>query len=124
MITIVLFALSIIFGAVGALLMKVGASQMGTIHLDSLGAILGFGIKMVTNVTVIFGMSMYFLSAALWLYLLTKLEISIVQPILALTYIVTPVLAIVFIGESVPPARWLGIAIIIIGVYIVARTAV
>lgn len=119
----ILFAMSILFGAVGALLMKVGAGQIGAVQLDSAQAILGFVGKMFTSPTVLGGMAMYFLSAAIWLYLLTKLEVSVVQPILALTYVVTPILAIFFIHEKVPLARWLGILVIIIGVYLVARTA-
>lgn len=122
MATVILFAFSILLGAVGALLMKIGAGQIGTIHLDSLQAIFGFVIKMFTNITILGGMVMYFLSAATWLYLLTKLEVSVVQPILALTYVVTPILAIVFIHENIPTTRWLGIAVIITGVFIVART--
>lgn len=115
--------MSIIFGAVGALLMKIGAKHLGTIHLDTISAALGFVGKMFTNYTILGGMAMYFLSAAIWLYLLTKLDVSVVQPILALTYVATPILAIVFIDEKVPLMRWLGILVIIIGVFLVARTA-
>lgn len=123
MVIVILFILSILFGAVGALLMKIGAGQMGAIQLDTVQSALLFMGKIFTNITVLSGMAMYFLSAAIWLYLLTKLEISVVQPILALTYVVTPILAIVFIGENVPAVRWLGIVVIITGVFIVARTA-
>jgi drug/metabolite transporter (DMT)-like permease len=122
--TVILFALSIIFGASGAILMKIGAGQMGAIQLNSLHSGIDFLIKMLTNPTVVSGMGLYFFSAALWLYLLTKLDISIVQPILALTYVMTPILAIIFLNENVPPMRWLGILVIIFGVFIVARTAV
>ena len=121
---IILFALSILFGAVGALLMKAGAEQMGAIQLDSAQAILHFLIKIFTSPTVLGGMALYFISAAVWLYLLTKLDISVVQPVLALTYVVTPILAIIFFGEQVPLMRWFGIVIIIFGVFVVARTAV
>lgn len=124
MFTVLSFALSILFGATGALLMKIGAGQLGEIQLDSPHAAAGFVAKMLTNVTVLAGMSMYFLSAAMWLYLLTKLDVSVVQPILSLTYVLTPILAIFFIGESVPLTRWLGILVIVLGVFIVARTAV
>lgn len=123
MITAIIFAMSIIFGAVGALLMKVGAGKLGTIHLDSVQAVLGFIGKMFTSATILGGMTMYFLSAAIWLYLLTKLDVSVVQPILALTYVATPILAIIFLHERVPLARWLGILVIVIGVFLVARTA-
>ena len=78
---------------------------------------------MFTDITVLSGMTLYFLSAVVWLYLLTKLEISLVQPILALTYVITPILAIIFLGENVPPLRWIGIGVVIIGVFLIARSA-
>lgn len=123
MVIAILFTLSILFGAVGALLMKLGSSQLGVIQIGTLQDIISFVSKILTNLTIIGGMSMYFLSAALWVYLLTKLDVSVVQPILALTYVVTPILAIMFINETVPPARWLGIVVIVFGVFLVARTA-
>lgn len=115
--------MSILFGAVGALLMKIGAGRMGTIQLDSTRAIVHFFFNIFTSPAVVGGMALYFFSAAVWLYLLTKLDISVVQPILALTYVVTPVLAIIFLNEHVPLMRWFGILVIIFGVFIVARTA-
>lgn len=121
--TAILFVLSIGFGSVGALLMKIGAGQMGAVQLNSAQAATHFLLKIFTSPTVLGGMALYFFSAAVWLYLLTKLDISIVQPILALTYVVTPILAIFFLGEGVPLSRWAGIAVIILGVFIVARTA-
>jgi drug/metabolite transporter (DMT)-like permease len=120
---IVLFVMSVLFGAVGALLMKIGAGHMGAIQLNSAQASIHFLVKMFTSPTVLGGMMLYFFSAAVWLYLLTKLDISVVQPILALTYVATPILAIIFLDEKVPLIRWLGILIIIFGVFVVARTA-
>ena len=120
---IVLFVMSVLFGAVGALLMKIGAKHIGPVQLNSAQAGLHFLAKMFTSPTVLGGMLLYFFSAAVWLYLLTKLDISVVQPILALTYVATPILAIIFLGEKVPLIRWLGILIIILGVYVVARTS-
>ncbi len=119
----ILFIVGILFGAVGALLMKIGAGNIGDIQLNSAHQVAIFFGKFLTNFTIMSGMALYFLSAVAWLYLLTKLDISYVQPILALTYVVTPILAIFFLGETVPPMRWLGIVIIIIGVFIIARTA-
>ncbi len=121
--TAVLFALSVLFGSMGALLMKIGAGHMGVIRLDSVQMIAHFLFGMVTTPIIVSGMALYFISAAIWLYLLTKLDISIVQPILALTYVITPVLAIFFLHEGVPLTRWFGIFIIIFGVFVVARTA-
>ena len=118
---IILFIVGITFGAVGAILMKLGAGNLGDVQLNSVTGVMDFFRGFLTNFTIMGGMALYFLSAVTWLYLLTKLDVSYVQPILALTYVVTPILAILFLGETVPPLRWVGIVIVMAGVFIVAR---
>ena len=119
---IVLFIIGIGSGAIGSILMKAGAIQIGHVEINSIGQALSFLFHVFTNIACLGGIGLYFFSALIWQYLLTKLPISYVQPILALTYVATPVLAMFFLGEQVPAIRWLGIAIIILGVYIVAKT--
>lgn len=123
MITALIFAFGILMGALGAILMKMGATQVGHVHVNSVSLLINFLFKILTNFRALSGIALYFISAMAWTYLLTKYAISYVQPILALTYVVTPILAIIILRENVPALRWVGILIIIFGVYIVARTA-
>jgi len=118
-----IFLAGITLGAFGAILMKMGANNIGPAEISSFSQLIGFLFRMLTNFVLVAGIFLYFLSALTWSYLLTRLDISFVQPILALTYVVTPILAIFLLGEHMPPLRWLGIAVIILGVFIVARTA-
>ncbi len=117
---IVLFTLGILFGASGATLMKMGAQSVESADIITNFDKLAYFTKLLTNPSVFGGLILYFFSALLWLLLLTKLDVSYVQPILALTYVVTPIFAIVFLGESVSLMRWVGIGIIISGVVLVA----
>lgn len=118
-----LFFIGITIGSFGGILMKVGADHIGTVEVSSFQQLLGVLFRLFTDFTLLGGMSLYFLSAVIWAYLLTKLDISFVQPILALTYVVTPILAIVLLNEHVPTMRWVGIVIIIVGVFVVARSS-
>jgi len=118
-----IFMFGITVGAFGGILMKVGASQLGHVEVGSISQLAHYLFRLFTNIPSLSGVFLYFLSAVTWAYLLTKLDISFVQPILALTYVVTPILAIFLLGEHVPAMRWLGIAVIIFGVCIVARTS-
>lgn len=118
-----LFLLGILVGSFGGILMKMGATQIGPVEIHSIGQLFDYLIKLFTNPQSLAGIFLYFLSAVVWAYLLTRLDISFVQPILALTYVVTPILAIFLLNERVEPIRWLGIFIIIVGVIVVARTA-
>lgn len=122
MVTALIFAFTILTGAFGGILMKLGATHIGHVQINSLGLLVGYVFKLFTNLQALAGISLYFISAITWSYLLTKLDISFVQPILALTYVVTPILAIFILGEHVPAMRWVGIFIVIVGVFVVART--
>lgn len=119
----IVFLFGITMGSVGGILMKIGARQIGHVEIHSFIQLFDYLFKLFTNPSSLGGVVLYFLSAVTWSYLLTKLEISFVQPILALTYVLTPILAILFLGEHVPPMRWIGILVIICGVALVAKTA-
>lgn len=118
-----IFMVGIFIGASGGILMKLGANSIGHVQIQSFTQLVEYLLKLFTNPQSLIGVVLYFLSAVIWSYLLTKLDISFVQPILALTYVVTPIMAIYILHEHVPPMRWLGIFVIILGVFIVARTA-
>ena len=119
----IIFIVGITIGAMGSILLKIGAGHLGHIEIGSFQQMIQFVFRLLTDLTALAGMTMYFLSGLIWSYLLTKLDISFVQPILALTYVATPILAIVLLGEHVPLLRWVGIAVIVLGVVIVARTS-
>lgn len=119
----IIFLVGILIGACGGIFMKLGATHIGHVEIRSLMQLFEYLLKLFTNIQSLTGIFLYFLSAVIWSYLLTKLDISLVQPILALTYVVTPVLAIFFLSEHVSMMRWLGIFIIIVGVFVVARSA-
>jgi uncharacterized membrane protein len=41
-------------------------------------------------------------------------------PVASFSYIIIPLVSIIFLGESVPTTRWLGIGVILIGVTLVS----
>ena len=120
----IIFLVGIIMGSFGGILMKLGANNIGHVEIKSIVQLVGYLFKLFTNLQSLAGIFLYFMSALTWSYLLTKLDISFVQPILALTYVITPILGIFILREHVPAMRWIGIIIIIAGVFIVARTKV
>lgn len=117
MLDFLLFAMGIGFGALGALFFKAGSGQV-TWSSDWIETFL----SLVTNWKIWLGILLYFIPLIFWIYLLKKYPVSFVQPILSLTYVVTPILAIIFLNEVVTAWRWFGIIVIIIGVTIVSRT--
>jgi uncharacterized membrane protein len=59
---------------------------------------------------------------AMYLTLLSRAEVSKVLPMTAIDYIVVVFLAQMVLGEAVTSARWIGVALIVVGVTLVSRT--
>ncbi len=115
--TIVLFFIGISLWSLGGILMKMWAKDLPIFSLS-----FSYFYAMFTNIYILLSYFLYFIPALIWTYLLTKYPISFVQPILALTYVITPIFAIIFIWESVPIMRWLWIVIIIFWVFLVSQS--
>jgi uncharacterized membrane protein len=99
-----------VLGAAGQILIKLGA---GTLATSSPFAVL---LAMLTNPALFAGYVLYGLMTVLFILVLRNEELSIVYPIISLTYVwVTALSAIVF-REAVSLPRVLGVAIIVAGV--------
>lgn len=69
------------------------------------------------------GVSLYLLNFFIWMVILSRLDLSVALPIGGMCYIIVPLLAKIFLHESLGVARWCGIGLIVLGVYFVSRTA-
>lgn len=58
----------------------------------------------------------------LWLVAISRLDLSLAYPLLALAFVLNPLLARLLLGENIPWERWVGILVICIGVVIVSLT--
>jgi len=61
-------------------------------------------------------------SVGAWLVVLSRVDVSIAYPMVSLGYIITVILGKVLFNETVTAQRMLGVAIICLGVLIVARS--
>lgn len=80
-----------------------------------------------TAVSVIFsplfigGASLYVIATGIWLVILSKLPLSIAYPSQSIGYIFGAVLALFIFKESISMTQWAGMAVIVFGVYLVAK---
>jgi drug/metabolite transporter (DMT)-like permease len=63
------------------------------------------------------------LAAGLWFQILRRVELSIAQPVMALTFVLVPLAAAFFLDEALSPLRLAGIGTILFGVTLVAVSA-
>lgn len=62
------------------------------------------------------------LSAMLvWMFVLKKYEFSLAYPLLSISYIIGLLAAYFFFHETIPLTRWIGVVIVMIGVYFIAK---
>jgi drug/metabolite transporter (DMT)-like permease len=74
------------------------------------------------NPIVISGFFLYGISAALWLVVLTRAELSWAYPLLSMGYVLVVLLSRVLFHESVTTTRLLGTLVICLGVWLISRT--
>ena len=113
--------LLILFGsaltALGGVWLKRGAEQ---VVLDQ-----GTGVTLrsaVLNPQLLGGLFCYAFPILIWIYLLRDHELSKLQPMLAIVYVITPIFAIIMLNEDVSLLRWSGIFLIIFGVALVSQS--
>jgi drug/metabolite transporter (DMT)-like permease len=59
----------------------------------------------------------------LYVLALRQFELSVVQPLFALVFVLVPLAAVVILGEHLPPLRVIGLVLIFTGVILVGQTA-
>ena len=107
---------------VGQICLKSGMDQVGALSAANIGAVIQTAWRVVTTPMVLLGLACYVIGAAFWLMVLSRLNLSLAYPMLALTYILIPLASQFFLGEQVPSLRWLGIGIVFVGVIVVSQT--
>jgi drug/metabolite transporter (DMT)-like permease len=78
-------------------------------------------LKLLTNIPIMIGLFIYFISALMMTYALKKGQLSILYPFLALTYIWVSLLSTRYlpVPEEMNSYKWIGITIIIAGVTLI-----
>jgi multidrug transporter EmrE-like cation transporter len=112
----------VMLNAVAQLLLKAGTRSVGAFEF-SLANVRPIGFALATSPPVIGGLSCYVFSVVLWILALSRVEVSLAYPMLSLGYVVNAFFAWWLFGESVNAMRLVGIGIIILGVYVTARSA-
>lgn len=97
----------------GQTLWKIGLERAGGLRLDNLAQVL-------FSPWILLGIALYGLATVLWLYVLSRLPLSLAYPLQSIAFILGLVVAALLFQESVPLTRWLGAAIIMGGITVLS----
>jgi multidrug transporter EmrE-like cation transporter len=111
----------VLLNAAAQLLLKAGTNAVGHFEFSSAN-ILPIGWKIATQPGIIAGLGCYVVSVVVWILALSRVEVSIAYPMLSIGYVVNAAAAYLLFGEAVGVQRLVGIGIIVLGVYVVARS--
>ena len=111
----------VLLNAAAQLLLKAGTNAVGTFAFSQ-DNILPVGWKLASEPHIIGGLACYVVSVVVWIMALSRVEVSIAYPMLSIGYVVNAIAAWYLFGETVTMMRLTGIGIIIIGVFVVARS--
>lgn len=120
-ISLSLLMTGVLLNAGAQLLLKAGTNSVGAFEYSAAN-IVPIGWKLATEPHIIGGLGCYVISVVVWIMALSRVEVSIAYPLLSVGYVVNAIAAYYLFGEAVTPMRLTGIAIIIIGVWVVARS--
>ncbi len=115
-----LIALSLSASLAGQTVIKLGVSQpkaaQAATGVPSLIAMI------IQSPLVLLGLACYGIGALAWIAVLSRLDLSYAYPFLALNFVLITLVASLFLGESIPTLRWLGITVICVGILLIARS--
>jgi multidrug transporter EmrE-like cation transporter len=110
----------VLLNAAAQFALKASVRDVGAIALSASSA-LPMALRLGAEPWLWLGLGCYGVSVIVWILALSRVEVSIAYPMLSIGYIVNALAAWAWLGESMNPAKVLGIGIIILGVFVLAR---
>lgn len=106
---------SVTLAATGQVMMRLGMASLG-----------GAGpaetvLAGLSEPLVLFGFACFAMSSISWLIVLSRVPLSVAYPFGALSYVIVVVVALIT-GEQITLLRWAGVALIVIGIWLVGGT--
>ena len=116
-----LVLISVVAMSASQLLLKKGLLVIGQ-SPQSISELGSFLLKAYTNPYVISAVFLALFTALAWILAVSRAEISHIYPFMALSYVLVALFSLWLFSENVTAVRWIGIALICLGVFFVAKS--
>lgn len=104
----------------GQVLWKLGLNEVGTFSLSQ--DFSGSFIKILTNLKILSGALLYILSTAIYFDVLAKLPLSLVYPLMSLSYVIALIPAYFILNESITFLRIISVLVIWFGIILLVKS--
>lgn len=116
-----LILLGVLLNAAAQLFLKEGMRRIGHFEFIWTNAV-PIALQAAGNIFILGGLLCYVISVAVWLLVLSRVEVSFAYPLLSVGYIVNAVAGYYLFQENLSLTRITGIVIICVGVYFVTKS--
>ena len=121
LVSFVLIVIGVLLNAIAQLLLKTGTNAIG--HFEfTLANIAPIGTRLALEPHILGGVACYVVSLMLWVLALSRTDVSVAYPMLAIGYVVNALAAWYLFDENLNAVRWTGIGFIVLGVFLVVRS--
>jgi len=120
--TYLMLAVMILAGPLGNVLLGKGMKNIGAPVIWPVAGLLHTAGMILASGSIWLGVLSLITFFVAYMLVLSWADYSFVQPASSLSYGVVALLGFLMLGERVSPMRWAGVAVICLGVFVVART--
>ncbi|MDB9445004.1 MULTISPECIES: EamA family transporter [Nostocales] len=111
-----LLLISVLTSVAGQFFLKAGALKLGKVNLNNT---ISHIFSIITIPELLIGLTCYGLGAVAYILLLTRVNLSVAGPSIALVYVFSVLLGYLIFKETIPLTRLIGLSSIIAGVILV-----
>jgi drug/metabolite transporter (DMT)-like permease len=116
---IIVMTLAAAAAALGQILVRRGMQEVGSLEHYAPMALMSYFGQALSNVDVVLGTILNAVFYFLFLAALSWADLTVALPMTALEYGIAAVLAVLILKEVVPPLRWAGIVLVVLGVVLI-----
>jgi drug/metabolite transporter (DMT)-like permease len=120
--TSVLILVMVVFGPLGNVLLSMGMKHAGAATAWAPAEMFHIFTNVFSTGAIWLGVASLIAFFVANMLVLSLADYSYVQPASSMAYGVVALLGYFMLGESISPTRWLGVAVICVGVLVVGRT--
>ena len=111
----------VVLNAAAQLLLKAATAATGPIALSWAG-VASAAPRLLSHYGAWGGIACYVVSVLVWILALSRAPVSVLYPLVSIGYIVNAIGAMLLLGESLPLVKLIGIAVIMLGVFILTQS--
>jgi drug/metabolite transporter (DMT)-like permease len=115
--------LSVLCSSVAQIALKKGMTQCDCSFAPQISNILPLISALALNLFVLTGVLLHILALFTWLYVLRHVEVSYAYPFISMGFVVVLLLSYLLFNESINIYRICGVALIIIGIFLIGKSA-